>query len=402
MRIFGSLTAFKDLLSSFATTIGTAAGTTSASVTLASGNASVTSGDVTVKSGSIGSGTRGALTLGGGIVTATATSSLSLIAPTSLIFTTPLITLSTVGQVTAGTSITLTAPSVTIAGSAKILQGAYTATFVAPATATYTLPAATGTLSTLANIETLTNKAVRSSAIAPLYNATLTYAIGDIVTDASFNLFRAYALPGAELTTNAAKWEPIVQAGEAPTVTGIGYGTVDCQLGNTFTSTVTSVAATAVAVTLTATDNSISLTSGADHGMVVGQALYLSTIVTSVGLTTYTTYYVRTVLSSKKVTVAASPGGALVTFSPAGTGTMIVGKTFFVTNVLPGHTITVNVTAGAAGVPVYFVWAVPGSTSYTACRTSAFVSSAMTSASSVFNLTHCNSGMFVCPFHGLN
>jgi hypothetical protein len=143
MRIFGSLTAFKDMLSSFATVIGTAdvASGASATVTLASGISSTgNSGAVYVKSGVANSGTRGTVYLDGGALELSG-ATIALITPT--------VNLSTTATVSAATALTLSS------ASHLLTQGSYTATLVVPATATITLPATTSTLATAASVSAL-------------------------------------------------------------------------------------------------------------------------------------------------------------------------------------------------------------------------------------------------------
>ena len=68
------------------------------------------------------------------------------------------------------------------------------------------------------------------------------------------------------------------------------------------------------------------LTSATPHGLAVGNAVSLATVVTSTGITALTTYYIIAVGSTTTLTLSASPGGvALTTTAGTGTGLGLVG-----------------------------------------------------------------------------
>lgn len=68
------------------------------------------------------------------------------------------------------------------------------------------------------------------------------------------------------------------------------------------------------------------LTSATAHGLVVGNAVNLATVVTSTGITALTTYYIISVPTTTTLTLSATPGGvALTTTVGSGTGLSLVG-----------------------------------------------------------------------------
>lgn len=79
-------------------------------------------------------------------------------------------------------------------------------------------------------------------------------------------------------------------------------------------------ATTAQAVTFTDSGDLVGLTA---HGLAVGQEVVFPTITTTTGISTGTTYFVKTVPDANSFTMSATSGGSTQTFTTDGTGTMV-------------------------------------------------------------------------------
>lgn len=257
MQLFGSLTAFKNLLSSVATSIGSAgtnsASTHSAAVVLQSGDAAGStsnSGAVTIKTGSA-TGTRGLLTLDSALITVTCptitmSSTVGLTAATSLTLTSAAITLAgpitlpATGSLTSATSMTLTAPTITLTASTKVSVG--------------------GAIEfTSANTRTSLAAPVSQAAAA----ATQTF---DCATSSMFRMVNHTGLCTVTLSNMA--------EGQSITV---------------LADTVANAAAVSSGVTATASTDKVNKTA---HGLLDGDAIVITAMTDGAGLSINTVYYV--------------------------------------------------------------------------------------------------------------
>lgn len=112
------------------------------------------------------------------------------------------------------------------------------------------------------------------------WDSTRAYVAGDVVQDASGNLYRAIAGSTNVVVTTPASWAPLVQISEVP-VTGTGSGVINCQLGTIFSSAVTGAAKTfaihnmrqgqaiTVVVASGAADTTVAFTAYSDAGTTV-------------------------------------------------------------------------------------------------------------------------------------